>query len=146
MQGLTSINFPLLVAMFLFYFVVGYLLYASLFAAVGSLVDNETDSQQFSLPLSIPLILSILLMPAMLNEPSGSLSVWLSMIPFTSPVAMLFRIPFGVPVWQVTLSMILILATFPLCIWAAAKIYRNGILRNGKKTTWKDLFSFFKRS
>lgn len=146
MQGLTSINFPLLVAMFLFYFVVGYLLYASLFAAVGSLVDNETDSQQFSLPLSIPLILSILLMPAMLNEPSGSLSVWLSMIPFTSPVAMLFRIPFGVPVWQVTLSMILILATFPLCIWAAAKIYRNGILRNGKKTTWKDLFSFLKRS
>ena len=146
MQGLTSINFPLLVAMFLFYFVVGYLLYASLFAAVGSLVDNETDSQQFSLPLSIPLILSILLMPAMLNEPSGALSVWLSMIPFTSPVAMLFRIPFGVPVWQVTLSMILILATFPLCIWAAAKIYRNGILRNGKKTTWKDLFSFLKRS
>jgi ABC-2 type transport system permease protein len=83
-------------------------------------------------------------MPAMVNEPSGALSTWLSIIPFTSPVAMLFRIPFGVPIWQVVLSMVLLLATFPLCIWAAAKIYRTAILRYGQKTTWKDVGRFLR--
>lgn len=144
-QGLTDINYPLLILLFIFYFVFGYLLYASLFAAAGSLVDNETDSQQFTLPLTIPLILSMMLLPAMINEPSGDLSVWLSLIPFTSPVAMLFRIPFGVPVWQVVLSMLLLLVTFPLCIWAAAKIYRSAILRYGQKSTWRDVWHFMKK-
>lgn len=144
MQGLTSINFGMLLMMFLFYFVFGYLLYASLFAAVGSLVDNETDSQQFSLPITVPLILVLLLLPAMVNQPSGSLSVWLSLIPFTSPVAMLMRIPFGVPVWQVVVSALLLLCTFPLCVWLAARIYRAGILRYGQKTTWRDLFRLFR--
>ena len=143
-EGLSSINFGLLIILFLFYFVFGYLLYASLFAAAGSLVDNETDSQQFTLPMTVPLLLTILLTPAILNEPSGSLSTWLSLIPFTSPIAMLFRIPFGVPVWQIVLSTILLLATFPLCIWVAAKIYRNAILRYGQKATWRDLFRFVK--
>lgn len=143
MQGLASIDFGVLLAAFLFYFVFGYLLYATLFAAVGALVDTETDSQQFTLPLTVPLILVVLLLPAMINQPSGSLSVWLSMIPFTSPAAMLLRIPFGVPVWQVVLSALLLLATFPLCIWLAARIYRSGILRYGQKTTWRDLFRFF---
>ena len=144
-QGLTDINYPLLILLFIFYFVFGYLLYASLFAAAGSLVDNETDSQQFTLPLTIPLILSMMLLPAMINEPSGDLSTWLSLIPFTSPVAMLFRIPFGVPVWQVVLSMLLLLVTFPLCIWAAAKIYRSAILRYGQKSTWRDVWHFMKK-
>jgi len=143
MQGLASIDFGVLLAAFLFYFVFGYLLYATLFAAVGALVDTETDSQQFTLPLTVPLILVVLLLPAMINQPSGSLSVWLSMIPFTSPAAMLLRIPFGVPVWQVVLSALLLLATFPLCIWLAARIYRSGILRYGQKTTWRDILRFF---
>ena len=144
-QGLTAINFPLLIGMFLFYFVFGYLLYASLFAACGALVDQGTDSQSFSLPVTIPLLLTFLLLPAMINEPSGGLSTWLSIIPFTSPVAMLFRIPFGVPILQLVLSMVLLVATFPLCTWVAAKIYRSGILLYGKKITWKDLFSWFRR-
>ena len=144
-QGLTDINYGLIILLFIFYFVFGYLLYASLFAAAGSLVDNDTDSQQFTLPLTVPLLLAMLLLPAMINEPSGNISTWLSLIPFTSPVAMLLRIPFGVPLWQVGLSMLLILATFPLCIWAAAKIYRSAILRYGQKTTWRDVWHLIKR-
>ena len=144
-QGLTDINYGLIILLFIFYFVFGYLLYASLFAAAGSLVDNDTDSQQFTLPLTVPLLLAMLLLPAMINEPSGNISTWLSLIPFTSPVAMLLRIPFGVPVWQVVLSMLLLLATFPRCIWAAAKIYRSAILRYGQKTTWRDVWHLIKR-
>lgn len=144
-EGLTGINFAMIIFLFLFYFVFGYLLYASLFAAAGSLVDNETDSQQFTIPLTIPLILTILLLPSMIGQPSGSISVWLSLIPFTSPVAMLMRIPFGVPVWQVVLSMILLLATFPLCIWAAARVYRSAILRYGQKASWRDVWRLLKR-
>lgn len=144
-QGLTDINYGLIILLFIFYFVFGYLLYASLFAAAGSLVDNDTDSQQFTLPLTVPLLLAMLLLPAMINEPSGDISTWLSLIPFTSPVAMMLRIPFGVPVWQVVLSMLLLLATFPLCIWAAAKIYRSAILRYGQKTTWRDVWHLIKR-
>ena len=144
-QGLTDINYGLIILLFIFYFVFGYLLYASLFAAAGSLVDNDTDSQQFTLPLTVPLLLAMLLLPAMINEPSGNISTWLSLIPFTSPVAMLLRIPFGVPLWQVVLSMLLLLATFPLCIWAAAKIYRSAILRYGQKTTWRDVWHLIKR-
>ena len=144
-EGLTGINFAMIIFLFLFYFVFGYLLYASLFAATGSLVDNETDSQQFTIPLTIPLILTILLLPSMIGQPSGSISVWLSIIPFTSPVAMLMRIPFGVPVWQVVLSMLLLLATFPLCIWAAARVYRSAILRYGQKASWRDVWRLLKR-
>lgn len=140
LEGLVSINFPLIIGLFIFYFLLGYLLYASLFAAAGAITDNETDSQQFTLPLTIPLLLTFLLLPAMLNEPSGALSTWLSIIPFTSPVAMMFRIPFGVPGWQAGLSMLLLFLAFPLCIWIAAVIYRRGILLYGKKITWKDLF------
>ena len=143
-EGLTGINYAMLIVLFVFYFVFGYLLYASLFAAAGSLVDNETDSQQFTLPMTVPLILTLLLMPAMVGQPSGSLSVWLSIIPFTSPVAMLMRIPFGVPVWQVAVSMLLLLITFPLCIWAAAKVYRSAILRYGQKASWRDVWRFLR--
>ena len=143
-EGLTGINFAMLIVLFVFYFVFGYLLYASFFAFSCSLVDNETDSQQFTLPMTVPLILTLLLMPAMVGQPSGSLSVWLSIIPFTSPVAMLMRIPFGVPVWQVAVSMLLLLITFPLCIWAAAKVYRSAILRYGQKASWRDVWRFLR--
>lgn len=144
-QGLVAINFPLLVTMFFIYFLFGYLLYASLFAACGALVDQGTDGQQFTLPLTVPLLLTILLLPAMVNEPSGTLSMWLSIIPFTSPIAMVFRIPFGVPIVQVVLSVVLLVIAFPLCTWVASKIYRRGILLYGKKISYKDIFSWFRR-
>lgn len=144
-QGLVAINFPLLVTMFFIYFLFGYLLYASLFAACGALVDQGTDGQQFTLPLTVPLLLTILLLPAMVNEPSGTLSTWLSIIPFTSPIAMVFRIPFGVPIVQVVLSVVLLVIAFPLCTWVASKIYRRGILLYGKKISYKDIFSWFRR-
>ena len=143
-KGLASIDFGLIVSVFLFYFIFGYLLYATLFASVGSVTDNDTDSQQFTLPLTIPLLLTFMLTASFINAPSGALATWLSIIPFTSPIAMMFRIPFGVPVWQVVLSAVLLVVSFPLCTWAAAKIYRTGILRYGKKTTWGDLFKWLK--
>lgn len=143
-KGIASINFGVLVGTFCFYFLFGYLLYSTLFAAVGSVVGNETDSQQFTIPLIAPLILTFMLTPTLLNSPSGSLSVWLSIIPFTSPAAMMFRIPFGVPYWQLILSAVLLLASFPLSTWMAAKIYRTGILLYGKKITWSDLFKWLR--
>lgn len=145
MQGLASIDFGVILLMFLFFFIFGYLLYASLFAAIGSLVDADTDSQQFTLPVTIPLMLPMLLMPAMMNAPSGPLATWLSIIPFTSPIAMMFRIPFGVPIWQIALSMSLLLATFPLCTWIAARIYKAAILYYGNKISYRDLFRWMKQ-
>lgn len=144
MQGLASINFGAIVWTFIFYFLFGYLLYASLFATVGSLVDNDTSDQQFTLPITIPLMIPMLLLPAMMDAPSGSLAVWLSMIPFTSPIAMMFRIPFGVPIWQLLLSMGLLLATFPLCTWVAARIYKSAILFYNRKINYKDLFAWLR--
>ena len=143
-QGLASINFSVIVMMFLFFFLFGYLLYASLFAAVGSLVDEDTDHQQFTLPVTIPLLIPMLLMPAMMNEPSGSIATWLSIIPFTSPIAMMFRIPFGVPYWQMALSMSLLLAFIPLCTWLASAIYRRAILYSGRKITYRTVFRLLK--
>lgn len=142
-QGLTAINFPLIITMFLIYFVLGYFFYATLFAAVGALVDSDTNAQQFSLPLTIPLMLVMIMMPAIVNEPSGSIGTWLSLIPFTSPVAMMIRIPFGVPVWQAIVSIGLLLLFVPLNTWIAGRIYKRGILLYGKKITYKDIFSWF---
>lgn len=138
-EGLVSINFGLILPMFLFYFVFSYLLYSSLFAAVGAVADNETDSQQFTLPLTLPLILSFMLIPAIMNQPSGPLATWLSIIPLTSPVVMMFRLPFGVPVTEAVASMTLLILAFPLFTWIAARIYRTGILLYGKKITWGSL-------
>ena len=128
-EGIASIDFGVVVPVFLFFFVFGYLLYATLFAAAGAMSDNDTDTQLFSLPLTIPLLITLLLMPAMINSPSGVLSQVLSLIPFTSPVAMMLRVPFGVPTWQVALSILLIVVTIPLCTWLSAYIYRRSILR-----------------
>ena len=120
-----SINFGAILWSFLFYFVFGYLLYAAMFAAIGGMVDNETDSNQFSTVVSLPLIVAIVCSTAMVNNPDSSLGLWLSMIPFTSPISMMIRIPFGVPYWQVAVSLILLILTFILITWLAGKIYRT---------------------
>ena len=144
-QGLTAIDFPLIIMMFLIYFVLGYFFYATLFAGVGALVDVDTNAQQFSLPITIPLMLVMIMMPAIINEPSGSLATWLSVIPFTSPVAMMIRIPFGVPIWEAAVSVGVLLLFVPLNTWVAGRIYKRGILLYGKKITYKDIFSWFRK-
>lgn len=136
-EGLSSIDFGAIVPAFFFYFIFGYLLYASLFAAAGAMSDNDTDTQLFSLPLTVPLLAAILCMPAMINSPSGTLSQVLSLIPFTSPAAMMLRIPFGVPLGQLYLSMALMIVSIPLCTWLAAVIYRKSILRFNLLASWR---------
>jgi ABC-2 type transport system permease protein len=128
-----------MISTFAFYFLIGYLLYASLFAAVGSAVDSETDTQQFMLPVSMPLILSMAMSGAVVTNPDGPVAFWFSMIPLTSPVVMMMRLPFHPPVWQLLLSMSLLLGCFFLSTWMAGRIYRTGILMYGKKTSWKEL-------
>ncbi len=143
-SAIQSIDFVLVITMFLFYFIGGYLLYAAMFAAVGSAVDNETDTQQFMLPISLPLILGIIVMISTINNPGGSLSYWFSIIPFTSPIVMMVRIPFGVPLADVILSMSLLIISFVFMTWLAAKIYRTGILMYGKKVNYKELWKWIK--
>ena len=137
-----SIDFGTIIGCFLVFFILGYLLYATLYAAVGSLVDNNTDSQQFTLPITVPLIVAIITSFYIVNNPDSSLSVWLSMIPFTSPMSMMVRIPFGVPIWQIVLSVVILAGTFVAMTWFAAKIYRTGILMYGKKLTYKEIFKW----
>jgi len=139
-----SINFEVMIFSFLFYFLGGYLLYASLFAAIGSAVDNEADTQQFMLPVSAPLILGIVASNFVVNNPDGPVAFWLSMIPFTSPILMMVRIPFGVPFWELALSMALLAAGFVFTTWLAAKIYRTGILMYGKKPSYKELVKWMR--
>jgi ABC-2 type transport system permease protein len=136
---LGSVNFPLIIGCFIFFFIGGYLLYSSLFAAVGSAVDSPEDAQQFTFPIMLPIILAIMVMMSAIKNPEGPVAFWFSIIPFTSPVVMMARIPFGVPVWQLILSMALLIITFVGLVWMAGKIYRTGILMYGKKTSWKEL-------
>jgi ABC-2 type transport system permease protein len=136
------INIPLVVGCFVFYFLFGYILYGALLAAVGSAVDSETDAQQFVLPVSIPLILSIIVLMRVINDPDSSLVVIMSYIPFTSPVLMMARLPFGVAPWELLLSMFLLLLTTVFFVWISGKIYRTGILMYGKKPTFKELFKW----
>jgi ABC-2 type transport system permease protein len=140
----SAMNQPwgLIIISFIFYFVTGYLLYASIFAAIGSAVDNETETQQFMLPVTIPIILGLMVAMGTMQNPESSLSFWCSMIPLTSPVVMVARIPFGVPYWQIAVSMLLMLITFMAFVWMAAKIYRTGILMYGKKTSWKEMWKW----
>ena len=140
-------NLPLtnLIIAFLLFFICGYLLYSSLYAAVGAAVDNETDTQQFMLPILMPLILAVYVgVFTVIDNPHGTVSTVFSFIPFTSPVVMLMRIPFGVPLWQQFLSLILLIGTFSFTVWFAAKIYRVGILMYGKKPSYKELFKWIK--
>ncbi len=144
MQIAHSINFVTIISCFLVFFILGYLLYATLYAAIGSLVDNNTDSQQFTLPITAPLLVAIISSFYIVNNPDSSLSVWLSMIPFTSPISMMVRIPFGVPIWQIVVAIAILAATFVVMTWLAAKIYRTGILMYGKKLTYKEIFKWLK--
>lgn len=144
LQGLMSINFGTIAVMFLIFFVLGYFTYATLFAAIGAMTDSETDSNQFVLPVTAPLILVMVLSPTIMSSPGSSLAVWLSIIPFTSPVAMMMRLPFGVPVTEMIISLVLLFVTFIICTWVAAKIYRTGILLYGKKITYKEVWKWLK--
>ncbi len=139
-----SIDFGTVIISFIVFFLLGYLLYATMFAAIGSLVDNNTDSQQFTLPVTVPLIIAMISAIYIVNNPDGNLAVWMSMIPFTSPVVMMVRIPFGVPIWQVVVSAIILAGSFIGMTWVAAKIYRTGILMYGKKPTYKEIFKWLK--
>lgn len=134
-----SLNIPLILGTFLFYYLGGYLLYSALFGAVGAAVDNDADTQQFMLPITLPIIFSFIFAQFVLRDPDGSLAFWTSMIPFTSPIIMMVRIPFGVPVWELVLSMTLLVIGFIATTWLAARIYRVGILMYGKKVTYKEL-------
>ncbi len=140
-------NLPLmnLVIMFLLFFIGGYLLYASLYAAIGAAVDSETDTQQFMLPILLPLMLAVYVgIFTVMDNPHGTVAQVFSFIPFTSPVVMLMRIPFGVPIWQQVLSVVILFATFIGTVWFAAKIYRVGILMYGKKASYKELLKWLK--
>lgn len=144
LQSLESLHVVEIILCFLFYFMFGYLLYSALFAAVGSAVDNETETQQFMLPVTLPLIFTfIMAQTVIINNPDSPLSVWLSMIPFTAPVAMMIRLPFGVPWPQIAISMTLMIAGFLFTTWVAARIYRIGILMYGKKASYKELAKWF---
>jgi ABC-2 type transport system permease protein len=144
MSTIGNINLAEVGIAFLFFFVFGYLLYASLFAAIGSGVENEGDSAQLQLPVTIPLMLGFFVALYAFKAPDSSLVFWFSMIPFTSPIVMLARIPFGVATWELVLSIALLVGTFVACAWASAKIYKVGILMYGKKSTFKDLWKWLK--
>lgn len=136
----------LIIICFIFYFITGYLLYASVFAAIGSAVDNETETQQFMLPVTIPIILGLMVAMGTMQNPESSVSFWFSMIPLTSPIVMMARLPFGVPYWQIAVSMLVMLITFAGFVWMAAKVYRTGILMYGKKTSWKEMWKWLRYS
>ncbi len=143
-SSLMNVNWPLIITSFIFYFIFGYLLYASVFAAIGSAVDTDSDTQQFMFPIMLPIILGLFVAIGTMENPESSLSFWFSMIPFTSPIVMMARIPFEVPVWEVVLSIILLIATFAGLVLLAAKIYRVGILMYGKKVTYKEMWKWLK--
>jgi ABC-2 type transport system permease protein len=143
-SSISAINFGVMMGAFLFYFLGGYLLYASLFASIGSAADSETDTQQFMLPVTIPLILSIIVMTNAIMNPDGPIAFWFSVIPLTSPIIMMARIPFGVPFWEVTLSAVLLIGSFVFTTWLAGKIYRTGILMYGKKVNYTELWKWLR--
>ena len=143
-NSVKSIDFGVMFGSFIFFFLGGYLLYGSLFAAIGAAVDNETDTQQFMLPITIPLILGIFVMMNAIQSPDSPVAFWFSIIPLTSPIVMMVRIPFGVPYWQIALSMGLLVLTFLGSVWLAGKIYRTGILMYGKKVNYKELWKWIR--
>lgn len=144
MVALKNINLPLIIGSFVFFFLFGYLLYSALFAAIGAAVDNETETQQFMLPVTIPLIFSIIIMMQTFQNPNATLSIWCSYIPFTSPIIMMARIPFGVSGWEILLSGIILVASFISLTWLTSKIYRVGILMYGKKTSWAEMWKWLR--
>ena len=146
LSTLKDINWVQMIVAFIIYFALGYLLYASFFAAIGSAVENEADTNQLQMPVTVPLLLAFFIAIYAFNAPDSPVVWWGSMIPFTSPIVMLARIPFGVPMWELVLSIALLVATFIGCGWASAKIYKIGILMFGKKTTFKDLWRWLRQN
>ena len=144
MDAFNSINIPQILLLFLIYFIGGYLLYASMFAAVAGAIDNEDDLQQFTLPLTIFLVIPLFLMGNIISDPSGPVAMWLSMIPFTSPITMMVRLPFTVSGWQILLSIVLLIGCFIFMTWISGKIYRTGILMYGKKITWREVWKWIR--
>jgi ABC-2 type transport system permease protein len=142
MSAIGTLNLPLLIGMFIFYFLGGYLLYSSMFAAVAAAVDSQSDLYQFMFPISLPIIISISLISSIIENPDSNFSFWMSLIPLTSPVIMMARLPFGVPAWQIATSVVLLIGGFMFTTWLAGKIYRIGILMYGKKITYKELFKW----
>ena len=145
MATLSNIPWTKLIISFLIFFVLGYLLYASLYAAIGSAVESVDDTQQLQMPITIPLMIAYLIILMAFQNPDSGVVVWGSLIPFTSPIVMLARIPYGVPMWQLILSIVLLFVTFLGCAWISAKIYKVGILMFGKKSTFKDLWKWLKQ-
>lgn len=140
---LQIIDLSVILSFFLFYFLIGYFMYSALFAAIGSAVDSESDTQQFVLPITIPLLFSFVIAQHVLQNPDGSAAFWFSILPFTSPIIMMLRLPFGVPTTDIILSMCLLIIGFITTTWVAARIYRTGILMYGKKTSWKEIAKWF---
>lgn len=138
-KDLQTINFTQIAVCFLFYFIGGYLLYSALFAAIGSAVDAEADTQQFMMPVMLPLMAGYMMSAGIMQDPESNIAFWGSMIPFTSPIVMMVRLPFGVPMWEIVVSLLLLVVGFLFTTWMAGKIYRTGILMYGKKTSWKEL-------
>ena len=137
-----GIDIKVMMFSFIFYFLGGYLLYASLFAAIGGAIDHDTDSQQFMLPVSMPLVFAIALSGVIINQPDSNLAIWMSMIPFTSPITMMMRIPFGVPLWQIWTSVGLLITGFILTTYMASKIYKTGILMYGQKVSYSIIWKW----
>lgn len=143
-KSLSSLNVTKILAVFIFFFLGGYLFYSALYAAIGSAVDSETETQQFIMPVMMPLFVGYALSLSVVNnDPYGNIAFWLSMIPFTSPIAMMVRLPYGVPDWQLAVSMALLILGFVGTVWVASRIYRVGILMYGKKTTLKEMIKWF---
>ena len=144
LDKIKGIDLFVMIGLFIFYFLGGYILYGALFAAVGAVVDSETDTQQFMLPVTIPLIIAIIVMINAFMNPSGKIAVWFSIIPFTSPIVMMARIPFDVPLIEIVASMVILILTFLATTWFAAKIYKTGILMYGKKVNYKEIWKWIK--
>lgn len=143
-HSLLSLNYLLIIFVFIFYFLVGYIFYSSIYAAIGSAVDNETETGQFNVLAILPLMIGLYGGFSIMTNPEGPLAFWLSLIPLTSPVAMIARIPFGVPTWQLLLSMVLLVGSALLMVWVASKIYRVGILMYGNKASFKEIYKWIK--
>lgn len=146
MAKLQAVNFVQIISLFVVYFLFGYLLYASLFAICGAAMDSPQDGSQLTLIVVIPLFAAIYIAIHTMQDPSSQLSFWSSMFPFTSPIIMMARLPFGVPAWEIALSLVLLIGTFVLFTWIAARIYRVGILMYGKKVTFGEIIKWFRQS
>ena len=143
-DSVSNLNLPLIIGSFIFYFLGGFLIYSSIMGAIGSAVDQDEDSQQLMFPVMLPLIFSIIILFPVVKNPEGALAFWTSMIPFTSPIIMMVRVPFGVPTWQLILSMSILAASIVGVIWIAGKVYRTGILMYGKKPNFKEIIKWLR--